>query len=198
MNLIDVRLDRLRGRSDNANAMPADLFAKLTRHIAATGQYPALIVRPCPDEPDAFEILDGHHRAAALRQLGAVTARCDVWEVDDQQALILLTTLNRLEGRDDPFRRAALLAKLRQEMSWESLAALLPESRQRAEQTLALLDDPPEPAAPPPPDDLPHALTFFLTGAQQRRLEAHLAPHSGTRSQRLIALLNLDDPEVQP
>ncbi|MBE3071108.1 MAG: ParB N-terminal domain-containing protein, partial [Planctomycetes bacterium] len=55
-----------------------------------------------------YQILNGHHRAQALRELGHTHARCDVWEVDDAEARLLLATLNRLEGRDDPGLRARL------------------------------------------------------------------------------------------
>ena len=39
--------------------------------------------------------------AEALRRLGRASARCEVWAVDDDEAMLLLATLNRLQGRDD-------------------------------------------------------------------------------------------------
>ena len=107
--MIEIPLGQLRARIDNANVMPEALLAKLVRHIERTDRYPHLIVRPIADAglgaEGFYEILDGHHRAAALRRLGRTTARCEVWEVDDDEALVLLATLNRLQGRDDVLKR---------------------------------------------------------------------------------------------
>ena len=104
--MIEIPLTHLRSRADNANIMPEALLIKLAGHIERTGRYPHLIVRPMPGETGAYEILDGHHRAEALRRLRSETARCEVWEVDDDEALVLLATLNRLQGRDEVRRRA--------------------------------------------------------------------------------------------
>ena len=65
---------------------------------------------------------------------------CYVWPCDDRTALILLATLNRLEGQDDPLKRAELLRELTQLVSPEDLAQLLPESAALIRQSLELLD----------------------------------------------------------
>ena len=51
-----------------------------------------------------------------------------------------MTTLNRLEGRDDPLKRAELLRDLAELSSPEELAQLLPESATLIRQSLKLLD----------------------------------------------------------
>lgn len=58
-----------------------------------------------------------------------------VWEVGDTQALELLVTLNRLEGRDDPLKRAVLLEALRTQTGMDSaiLARRLPEDQAAVE-----------------------------------------------------------------
>jgi len=107
-----VPLDNLLPHPLNSNVMSPDLQAKLRAHIKWTGRYPFLVVRPPPDEPGKYQVLDGHHRVAVLRDLGHTEARCDVWQVDDREAKLLLATLNRLQGQDQPLRRAELVHEL--------------------------------------------------------------------------------------
>ncbi len=126
----------------NANAMPPDLFEKLRGHLRRNGRYPAVIVRPHPEEPTKFEVIDGHHRARALESLGHETVRVDIWNVDDTETRVLLATLNRLEGDDIPVRRAELLHSLLGSMSSADLASLVPESEAEIRDLHALLEFP--------------------------------------------------------
>jgi hypothetical protein len=113
-----------------------------------------------------YQILNGHHRAQVLRELGHTHARCDVWEVDDQEARVLLATLNRLEGRDDPSARASLVSHLADGKSPKDLAALLPEPADAVERLLKLATPPPAPLDPEDLPQLPRPMTFFLTEEQ--------------------------------
>src|SRR5213594_2528842 len=139
-----VPLDDLLPHPLNSNVMSVDLQAKLRAHIKRTGRYPFLVVRPHPDEPGKYQVLDGHHRVKILEGLGHREARCDVWEVDDREAKLLLATLNRLQGQDQPLRRAQLIHELLGEMSPEDLAGLLPETDKQIEELHALLEFPAE------------------------------------------------------
>ncbi len=131
----------LRPHPLNANVMPAAWLDKLEANIELQdGEYPPLIVRPHPTERGAFELLDGHQRLEVLRRRGVDTVVCYVWACDDATALRLLATLNRLEGADEPFRRAALLRELNELLPAEDLAALLPEDEQLIADTIGLLD----------------------------------------------------------
>ncbi|MCL4197796.1 MAG: ParB/RepB/Spo0J family partition protein [Phycisphaerales bacterium] len=199
--MIEIPLTQLRSRADNANVMPEGLLVKLAGHIERTDRYPHLIVRPMPGETGAYEILDGHHRTEALRRLGRTAARCEVWEVDDDEALVLLATLNRLQGRDEVRRRADLLESLRQRFGEQRLPQILPEDAERLERLRQVRLEPPAPAPSIRAGDLPVAVTFFLTPAQKRRLDEALSGHAGTRSQQLVAHLRLDadaQPHPQP
>lgn len=120
--------------------MPADRLEKLARNIEREGRDPPLVARPHPERDGEWQLLDGHHRAQAPQRLGHVDALVFPWDCDDETALILLATLNRLEGKDVPARRAELLAELTALSPAESLAALLPEDTKQIEQTLSLLD----------------------------------------------------------
>jgi len=195
----EIEVTQLRKRSDNANSMSHNSFRKLVRHIRRTNRYPAIIVRPLPPPDDdapvsEYEIIDGHHRVAALRELHHATARCDVWEgINDEEALILLTTLYRLEGSDDPLKRASLIAQLVEKVGRTRTAQMLPEDQERIDRLLEVRIPPPKPVNIPTDESLPEAVTFFLSPSQRKTLERKLraVEFGKTRSERFIQLLNL-------
>lgn len=138
--LLTVPVGQLHAHPANANLMSEAFKEKLAANIAREGRYPPLIVRPHPSIAGEYELLDGVNRAEALRALGHVDAVCFLWPCDDATALVLLATLNRLEGEDVPGRRAELLGQLQAVLSPEELTFLLPEDASAIAETLALLD----------------------------------------------------------
>jgi hypothetical protein len=124
-----ISLDKLVPHPGNPNRMSRTNFGKLVRNIERTGRYEPLVVRPCPERRGFFQIINGHHRCEALRQLGHETAEAVVWNVDDEQTDILLATLNRLQGRDTLDKKLALLQRLSVNMEIRKLAKLLPQTR---------------------------------------------------------------------
>ena len=173
-----VPIDALVPHPLNANVLPEDLRGKLAAHIRSSGRYPHLIVRPHPVEVGKYQVLDGHHRLRVLRDLGHTEARCDVWDVNDREAKLLLATLNRLEGQDLPIRRAQLLHELLSEMNLSDLAGLLPESEKQLEELHSLLEFPAEDIAAlldAEADEqdkvLPRVLTFVVTPDQEETIE---------------------------
>ncbi len=190
----DIPLDALDEHPGNANRMSKSLLGKLVAHIRASGKYPPLIVRPHPAKNDRYQILDGHHRAKALRLAGSADARCEIWDVDDHRADLLLLTLNRLRGEDDPYRRGTLLQRVARSMDVKALASCVPEDAQRIRKLIEATVLPPSPVPPPPLATMPHALTFFLTAGQRDRLCNRLQPIAPDRSEALVRLLGLDEP----
>ncbi len=173
-----IPLDDLLAHPLNSNVMAPDLQAKLRAHIKRTGRYPFLVVRPHPDEPGKYQVLDGHHRVAVLRDLGHTEARCDVWEVNDREAKLLLATLNRLQGQDRPLRRAELIHELLAEMNLTDLGGLLPETDKQLEELHALLEFPAEEVASLLEEQaeaaekvLPRVMTFVVTPEQEELIE---------------------------
>ena len=139
-HLIVAPLERLHRHPRNANVMSEERLSKLVSNIEREGRYPPLVARPHPEIDGDWQLLDGAHRAEALRGLGHQEALVFPWPCDDATALVLLATLNRLEGEDVPARRAGLLAELSAMTSTAALADLLPESAAQIEDTIALLD----------------------------------------------------------
>ena len=173
-----VPLDDLRPHPRNSNVMPEDLKEKLKAHIKRSGRYPFLVVRPYPEEPGHYQVLDGHHRIEILRELGHTEARCDVWDVNDREAKLLLATLNRLQGQDVPIRRAELLHELLGEMSIDDLAGLLPETDKQLEDLHSLLEFPAEDIAALLEEQaeeaekvLPRVMSFVVTPEQEQLIE---------------------------
>jgi ParB-like chromosome segregation protein Spo0J len=173
-----IPLDDLVPHPLNANIMPDDLREKLRAHIRRTKRYPHLIVRPHPGQSGKFEVLDGHHRLVILRDLGHTEARCDVWDVGDHEAKLLLATLNRLEGQDAPMRRAQLIHELLGEMSLDDLAGLVPETGRQLEELHSLLEFPAEEIAALLEERaeeeekvLPRVMSFVVTPDQENLIE---------------------------
>lgn len=138
--LLRVPLADLRPHPANPNLMSDERLEKLAQNIAREGRYPPLVVRPHPESAGAYQLLDGHQRLEVLRRLGHEEAVCFLWPCDDASALVLLATLNRLEGEDVPGRRAELLADLSELLPVEELAGLLPEDGGAIRETLQLLE----------------------------------------------------------
>ena len=173
-----LALDDLLAHPLNSNVMPGDLQEKLRAHIKRTGRYPFLVVRPHPQEPGKYQVLDGHHRVSILRELGHREVRCDVWDVDDREAKLLLATLNRLQGQDLPIKRAQLIHDLLGEMRADDLAGLLPETDKQLEELHSLLEFPAdeiaaqlEAEAEEAEKVLPRVMTFVVTPEQEKLIE---------------------------
>jgi ParB-like chromosome segregation protein Spo0J len=196
-----VPLDDLLPHPLNSNVMTPDLRAKLLAHIKKSGRYPFLVVRPHPTVQGKYQVLDGHHRVEVLRDLGHAEARCDIWEVTDREAKVLLATLNRLEGQDQPARRAQLLHDLLGEMSVDDLAGLLPEDNKQIADLHALLEFPAEETALLLADEaeeaekvLPRVMNFVVSKEQEAVIERAVEMASDGkkgRDRKARGLLNL-------
>lgn len=204
MSTQHIPLDQLRPHPANSNVMPEALLDKLANHIQRTGRYPPLIVRPyretnnTPAEAsphtDLYQILDGHHRALALKGIGKSSAECVIWQADDHEAALLLATLNRLQGQDDPRKRAMLLDTLAGRHNLKELTTLLPERVEQIKKYLQFNDRPPAPRPPTSIRQMPVAVHFFLLPDQKARLDKALRRFEGTREEALMKLL----PSVEP
>ena len=109
-NLEFIPINQLEINKLNANEMSEAAYDKLKRNILRSGKYPALIVRKMGN--GRYRIVDGAHRYLILKELKYIDVRCDVWDLDDKQETLLLTTLNRVRGTDDTMKRARLLHEL--------------------------------------------------------------------------------------
>jgi ParB-like chromosome segregation protein Spo0J len=132
--LQEIPIESIVPHPENSNRMNADMLGKLRRHIERTGRYEPLTVRPHPHAQGKFEVLNGQNRLRVLQAVGHKSARCVLWEVDDDQARLYLATLNRLSGSDIPERRAVLLEGLLGTFDVAELSALLPDDRRQLDE----------------------------------------------------------------
>ena len=128
-----IPIDKLIAHPLNANRMSEVVFKKLLRNIERTGRYEPIVVRSHPEIGGSFEIINGHHRVKALVELGYETAECVVWDVNDNEAALLLASLNRLVGSDVLEKKIELLLRLREDFSAAELAKLLPHTKGQIE-----------------------------------------------------------------
>jgi ParB/RepB/Spo0J family partition protein len=168
-----IALSKLFAHPDNPNVMSEATFRKLVRNIERTGLYEPIVVRPHPKEKEHFEIINGHHRVKALERLGRKEADCVVWDVDDEQTAILLTTLNRLAGSDTLAKKVELLKKLTEQMGTAQLAKLLPQTAKQIERltNLKLNSVPVKLNA----ESFAVPLVFFVTKQQQEIIDEALS-----------------------
>ena len=124
-----ISLDKLIAHPANPNRMAGSAFKKLAGHISRSGNYEPIVVRRHPKKDGCFEIINGHHRKMVLEEIGAERADCLVWDVSDDQTLILLSTLNRLSGNDDLHKKSELIKQMSKRLGIKELSKMLPDSR---------------------------------------------------------------------
>ncbi len=177
-----IDIAKLTAHPENPNRMNRSNFKKLTEHIRTTGNYEPVVVR---EHQGGYQILNGHHRVRALTQLGYERADCVIWQVDDEQARILLATLNRLSGRDMPGPKQMLIERLCESTNAERLAKQLPMDK-KSILKLCGLGKTPVPLHEPKP--LLHSQVFFLDDTQNRIVTDTLAQlcekQAGTNAQK--------------
>jgi len=160
MEIESIELGKLLDHPLNANVMSVEQLLKLRRQIGGSGRYEPLVVRRHPSKAGFYELLNGHHRRRVLAQLGHERASCVVWEVSDEEALMLLATLNRLCGQDDPHLRGRLLEELGRTKDMEQLRKVLPETEEKLRKLLSLGSGPRVASGTVGP--MPEAMTFFV------------------------------------
>jgi ParB family transcriptional regulator, chromosome partitioning protein len=168
-----IAISRLVAHPANPNVMSDAMFRKLVRNIERTGLYEPIVVRPHPKKEGCFEIINGHTRVKALDRLGRKEADCVIWDVDDAQTEVLLATLNRLCGSDEPAKKIALLKELTKRMGTVELAKILPQTAKQIDRLINLkLPDAPHGAAA---EQFAIPLVFFVTRQQQEVVEKALS-----------------------
>lgn len=168
-----IGIEQLLEHPDNPNRMSKANFKKLQTHIKDSGDYEPVIVRAHPEKDGFYEILNGHHRTKVLRELGFETVDCVVWDVSDERALMLLATLNRLNGRDDVTRRADLVKELSEKYNIKELTAALPETKQAIERLKTLSTS--KPVLQMEKYEIPVTLVYILTAKQKAFVEKQVS-----------------------
>jgi ParB family chromosome partitioning protein len=137
---LDLRWEHLRVREPHRQR-------QLLASLAESGQQTPIVVVVSKD--NAYLVIDGHKRIAALRQLGRDTVEATVWPMSEAEALLLSRSL-RFSPQESALEQGWLLSELEERfgypldelarrfdrsISWVSrrlaLVELLPEAIQR-------------------------------------------------------------------
>ena len=96
----NIRLDDLEtGVFSPRKTFSMRYIDELAEDIARSGQLKPIIVRPHPEKPDVYQVIDGEHRFRALRKLGRSLIRAEVRMLSDEEAFFLGMRVNELHGR---------------------------------------------------------------------------------------------------
>jgi ParB-like chromosome segregation protein Spo0J len=169
-----IPIDKLVAHPGSPNLMSKGNFAKLVRNIEQTGRYEPLVVRPCPQGGDSFQIINGHHRCRVLAELGYEAVETVVWDLDDHEVDILLATVNRLGGRDVLDKKLTVLRRLDRQMRSREMARLLPLSRTQIERLTRISTHGPSPIKPVSVE-FAAPLVFFVSSEQKKMIEGALS-----------------------
>jgi len=175
-----IVIEHLCPHPGNPNRMDDKTFAKLLTHLKKTGRYEPIVVRPLADKEGAYQIINGHHRVRALKQLGYTEVQCVVWNVDDTEARLLLATLNRLHGNDNPARKTELYRQLSQNLRLPELSKLLPQNLKSIERVIAGFANSKQKRTE---QAFLIPMTFFLTAEQKEVVEKALKKACGDDTQ---------------
>jgi len=186
-----IRLDKLTGHPDNPNRQSGVNFRKLVSNIKRSGLYEPIVVRPHPKKKGYFQIINGYHRCKALRKGGYKEADCVVWDVDDEQTDIYLSTLNRLGGRDEIEKKLVLLRRLNKNLEVSELGKFLPGTAKQIELLSKLGRPKPRLAeAKIRKKCFAKAMVFFLDSGQRQIVENALSAAEEVKEGRTRAAAN--------
>lgn len=183
--VMSIQINKLIDHPNSPNRMSKRNFTRLVRNIEWTGRYEPLVVRR---HGDSFQIINGHHRCRALKQLGYEAVDAIVWEVDDAEADILLCSLNRLKGSDVLDKKLSLLDRINRGMSAREMAKLLTYTRSQIEKLKSIK----VPSAPAKVDVKSFAvpMVFFLNAEQQRLVSEAMASVKDCQNKKTKAARN--------
>jgi ParB/RepB/Spo0J family partition protein len=199
-----IQLANLHADPRSANRMAPDRLEKLIENIRHTGKTQPLTVRSHPDEKDHYIIVDGHYRKIALEQLEKTEVSCDVWDITEEAAALLLATLNRLRGEDHPHKRAELFQELLVQYDQNRLSQLLPENTSEIDELLLLLKteemtaDKLRRQMEEEARSLPVLLNFVLAKSEAEKVEAVLKRFDEDLNLALVKLCEEVSVEKEP
>ena len=110
MEIVNISLHNVIPALWNANAMDESMFLKLKKSISQFGLIQNLVVRPVGE--GVYEVLSGNQRFKALQDMKITEAPCVVVELNDSEARLLAQALNRIQGEDDPGKKADLMNEI--------------------------------------------------------------------------------------
>ncbi len=188
-----VPIENLIENPNSPGRMSKTTFAKLVRNIERTGLYEPVIVRKMNTQyashDTQYEIINGHSRTRALKQLGYQNVDVCIWDAGDMQTDILLVTLNRITGSDILEKKLALLNRLSRESNAKHLAEILPFTSGQIERYRNL--ELPRKPAKQDKESFAEPVVFFVNKEQKQIIEQAIqktASSCKTKSQAITQI----------
>lgn len=107
----NVKIEKIVSAKVNSNIMTEEEYLQLKQNILTNGFIYPIIVRKIED---GFEIVDGHHRLKALKELGATEVPTVVVDMNDKEAIVNAIKFNTERGTQNPKLLAYNLNLLKQ------------------------------------------------------------------------------------
>ena len=142
MKVAELAIDRLVNAPRNANKMTPQRYALLVDSIRRIGFVQHILVRALDDE--AWEIVDGHHRRDAMRDLGNATIPSIVLEGGEDPRLVALA-MNRLRGETDLATASVIIEELVAEAFSAEDLAISGFTERELQELVEALDSPDDP-----------------------------------------------------
>ena len=120
--MVDIGLVGVNGY--NPNDMEAEFFEALTEQVKSEGMNQPLLVRPNPEAPGRFLVVDGEHRYRGALIAGKHRIAVVVVPFDENKAKIRTLSMNNLRGQNIPIKLARLLVDLHKEYSAKDIRAM--------------------------------------------------------------------------
>lgn len=146
-----IPLDQIDTNAWNPNEMPEFMAGKLRESLRTFRQVVEIQVREKPD--GRFEVIDGEQRLAALKDLGAKEALCNVVDFGDSLSKLMTVAMNEIHGEYDPQKMGEALNELQISPDWKDFEATVPftEAQLESLSALAYVDSNPVEIDPPVP-----------------------------------------------
>ncbi len=181
--IVKIKIDKIRPHPDNPNKMSKVVFDKLVNNIEKTKLYEPIIVRKNAKRKGTYQLINGHHRLKAIKKIGAKTASCVVWDVDDNEVDVLLMTLNRLSGSDELAKKIHILKRLIKNMKPKELGKILPDGKSQIKKLVNLKM--PTTLLNQSKNDFAVPMVFFVTTGEKEKIEQALAAAAINNTERI-------------
>src|SRR5262245_39444528 len=121
---IDFRLvpvDDVEKNAYNPNDVEAEFFEAIVSQVKDEGMNQPILVRPAPENPGKFLIVDGEHRWKAAKIAGKQRIGVIVVPFDEKRAKVRTLSMNNLRGQNIPIKLARLLVDLHKDYSSQEI-----------------------------------------------------------------------------
>lgn len=142
---MDLEFHQLDRRYERLRLRRPDKERRLLGSLAERGQQVPIVVVGLPEEENRFVVVDGYKRIRALERLGQDLVGATVWEMSQDEALVLDRSLRTAQA-ETPIEQGWLLAELHRSfsLSFEELARRFDRSVSWVSRRLALVEQLPE------------------------------------------------------